>query len=172
MVERVNPPPHIRLGPEIQKNKELTRVFGEIGFNLFQLWKRTGGGEDLISDSSTIIDNIYSRQSFDSTEQNEASVSEYFFERFPLDTEIINASSDFTTTGSQIVICTNSTASTISLNSLPEDGEKVKVKRQNTMITIDGNGNTIDGRATLPINFRYDSPQLVYTLAANEWSIV
>ena len=84
--------------------------------------------------------------------------------------EVISASANFTTTGSQIIICTNPAAIIITLNATPDDGEQLHIKRQNTgAVTVSGN---IDGSVTLAIGLRYSSPHLVYTVDAGEWSIV
>lgn len=82
---------------------------------------------------------------------------------------------DYTTTGNvakEILIGTNTRPITVYLNPKPFDGEEVIIKRQNAEITVDGNGNTIDGETTLPLSSIYDSPHLVYTDNGGEWSIV
>lgn len=83
--------------------------------------------------------------------------------------EVISTSADFTTTGSQIIICTNTASIDITLNANPNDGEQVHIKRQKGGVTVIGN---IDGDTRKSIILRYDSPHLIYTIAANEWSII
>ena len=86
------------------------------------------------------------------------------------ETEVITASVDFTTTGSQVIICTNTAAITITLNANPDDGEQVHIKRQNIgSVTVSGD---IDGRTSLTIGQRYSSPHLIFTVDAGEWSII
>lgn len=86
------------------------------------------------------------------------------------ETEVISASAAFTTTGSQIIICTNTAAITITLNDNPDDGEQVHIVRQNTgAVTVSGD---INGDTSLTIGQRYSSPHLVFTIDAGEWSII
>lgn len=85
--------------------------------------------------------------------------------------EVISITGDFTTTDTQVVICNNTTANTVSLNATPDDGEMMHIKRLDAGVTVDGNGNTIDSALTLFIAGK-NSPHLVYTLAAGEWSII
>lgn len=84
--------------------------------------------------------------------------------------EVITANADFTTTGSQIIICTNTTDITITLNATPDDVEQVHIVRQNTgAVTVSG---AINGDTTLTIGNRYSSPHLVFTIDADEWNII
>jgi hypothetical protein len=48
---KVNPPPAIRIPQKINQDPELRAYFEQIGTILFQLWTRTGGGNDNISDT-------------------------------------------------------------------------------------------------------------------------
>ncbi|MEE9532743.1 MAG: hypothetical protein V3W52_17325 [Syntrophobacteria bacterium] len=84
--------------------------------------------------------------------------------------ESVSTSVDFTTTGSQTIICTNTTAITIALNATPADFEEVHIKRQN-IGPVDVSG-AIDGDTLKTINKRYDAPHLIFTVDANEWSII
>jgi hypothetical protein len=82
---------------------------------------------------------------------------------------------DYTTTGKvdkEIIVASNVIPLTIYLNPTPKDGEEVIIKRQNAEITIDGNGNTIDGESSFVLAALYDAPHLVYTDLGGEWSMV
>ena len=46
----VNPPPHQKIPPEFLKNPATRGFFERLNFNMFQMWKRVGGPEDLIAD--------------------------------------------------------------------------------------------------------------------------
>jgi len=48
MTNRVNPPKQLVLPPSIASNVELKKAFDDRDFILFQLWKRSGAGEDII----------------------------------------------------------------------------------------------------------------------------
>lgn len=82
---------------------------------------------------------------------------------------------NYTTTGEvalETVICTNSSPSIVTLHPLPADGDEVIVKRQNAQVTIEGNGQTIDGQTEMILGTRYDSPHMVWTESGDEWSII
>jgi hypothetical protein len=82
---------------------------------------------------------------------------------------------NYTTTGAiafERLVCTNSIPITVTLHDTPADGDRVSVKRQNAQVTIAGNGNTIDGEASLVLGVRYDAPHIVYTDSGSEWSIM
>lgn len=84
-------------------------------------------------------------------------------------------SDDYTTTGAvahERVIMTNTQSRTVSLCSNPKDLEEVTIKRMDAQVTIDGNGKTIDGLTEMILGSQYDAPNLVYTDAAGEWSIM
>jgi len=86
----------------------------------------------------------------------------------------ITASGDYEVTGKvavETVICTNTSASTITLPAQPDDLAEVVVKATNSTVTVTGNGKTIDGSAT-KILTAYDGMHIVYTDAAGEWSII
>lgn len=51
MANRVNPPKQLVLPTSIRQNVELKKAFDDRDFILFQMWKRLGGGEDLVDDS-------------------------------------------------------------------------------------------------------------------------
>lgn len=90
---------------------------------------------------------------------------------FPEDQiEVVAVSADFTTTGNQIIICTNTAAIDITLNATPSDGEQLHIKKQNTgRVNVIGD---IDGDTKKAIVLRYDAPHLVFTVSAGEWSII
>lgn len=48
----VNPPPHIKLPKKLAADKELEPYFRNRDFIQFQLWQRTGGGNDAVAEAS------------------------------------------------------------------------------------------------------------------------
>lgn len=88
----------------------------------------------------------------------------------------LTITADYTTTGRvalERLVCANSTAITIKLDDGPSDGDEVIVNRNGVgTITVDGNGNTINGESTLTVTSRYDSYRLSYNAIAGEWVIV
>jgi len=137
------------------------------------IWLRTGGGDDAIAESQ--IGELYEPgiQTSNVDElAEELEVSQEMAVQAPVSEvlEVITANANFTTTGNQILICTNTAAITITLNANPDDGEQVHIKRQNAGgVKVVG---AIDGATTKTIGVRYSSPHLIYTIDANEWSII
>ncbi len=48
-MSRVNPPPFLKMPREFSNDKDKRSYFEKLEFNFFQVWKRTGGGEDAIA---------------------------------------------------------------------------------------------------------------------------
>ena len=185
MVNLVDPfvipiPRALQEDPEVRFYHEYLNKF------LHDLWIRTGGGNDNIADEG--IKELYPWQSLTDEElESVAGIygrvnsdpngsasdifpSGYLFGRVTEGTEILAVSVDYTTTGDQVLICTNAVTITVTLNPSPADGEQVHIKRQNTgTVIISG---MIDGATSITPISRYDSPHLIYTVDAGEWSIV
>ena len=137
---------------------------------LHDIFIRTGGDDDA-------IESVENEEAFDpgiqTFEQDDFEAEIDDSDLSPhlviIDPEVVGITANYTTTGSQIVICSNSSAITVTLNATPDDGESVHIKRQNALVTVSG---AVDGDSSKDIIFKYDSPHLVYTIAAGEWSIV
>ncbi len=167
MANEVDP----RLGqiPEaLQKDPIVRRYFEDLERFWHDMWVKVGAGSDPISDSEEF--------SIEDTSTNAETLEEFEVDLSLLippqviGKEVISTSSDFTTTGEQIIICTNTAAITITLNANPGDGEQVHIKRQNTG-RVDVAGE-IDGDTIKSITLRYDSPHLIFTVDAGEWSVI
>ena len=50
---QVNPPPHQRIPPQFLKDPATRGFFERLNFNMFQLWKRTGGSIDLVAETES-----------------------------------------------------------------------------------------------------------------------
>lgn len=163
--------PFIQPIPEqFRRDRELRSYFEYLHRVIHDLRLRTGGGDDQVSNLG--IRELYP---YSPREEDDGVSSVSLFSR-PLNPdilgkfEVVSTSTDYTTKGNEIIICTNTTDITITLNSTPEDTEQVHVVRQNTGgVTISG---TINGDSTLQIGQRYSSPHLVYTIDGGEWSII
>lgn len=82
----------------------------------------------------------------------------------------IEVTADYTTTGRfdhEIVVCNNTSAITVTLQTLVE-GQQVSVTRAGTgAVTIDGNGSTIIGESTQSLPDQYDVANMTATTV--EW---
>jgi len=54
-MSRVNPPPHIQIPKKFFDDPATRPYFQQIEFIIFQLWQRTGGGEDLVADGLQFV---------------------------------------------------------------------------------------------------------------------
>lgn len=77
---------------------------------------------------------------------------------------------DHTTEGNQTVICTASLTVTLALD--PLDRDLVVIKATNGNVTINGNGNNIDGDNTVIIRRNFTGLDMQYSLEADAWFIV
>ena len=169
-----------------------TRAFFEylIRF-LHDLWKRTGGGNDLIDqgdfgdlnssasyqsaiDQGTEIVNSYrdqcSSEIIGHIQEQEAPEMQGAPILEPVRFNNLAASGTaLTTTGPEVVLCFNTAAATVTLNANPQDGESVKISRRDGSVAVNGD---INGATSITILSRYDTMQLVYSVEAGEWAIV
>ena len=153
MVNNVDAPPIARMPDKFANDPELREYFLQQENIIYQLWLRTGGFNDDISDSGLRelypFPNLYSQIYNDSK-----------------DTQQISA--DYTTTGNQVLIVT--TACTVTLNSTPDNLEEVTVKHATTgLITVSG---TIDDASSYRMVQPYESKTFVYLTSESKWFIV
>jgi hypothetical protein len=155
---KVNPPPQIRRPQKITGDRELRPYFERLEWLLFQLWTRTGGGDDSVDD----------------TVNNQVDTDGLFglFGRIAaLELRnLITTAVDYTTIGSDIVICTD--AVTVTLNDEPDDQEISSIKRTAGQVILDGGGRLIDGNSTLRINVKYTSLDVIYTVETDSWHVI
>jgi hypothetical protein len=122
------------------------------------LWTRTGGGDDSVDD----------------TVNNQVDTDGLFglFGRIAaLELRnLITTAVDYTTIGSDIVICTD--AVTVTLNDEPDDQEISSIKRTAGQVILDGGGRLIDGNSTLRINVKYTSLDVIYTVETDSWHVI
>ncbi len=167
------------------EDDEIRPVIEYLNRFLHDLFIRTGGGDDSVSDSDSDIfdpgiqlvdgeglediDDIGLEPSL-SFDPDDIDLPELDYPSSKDQVEVIGITANYTTTGDQIVVCSNTAAITVTLNANPDDGEQVHIKRQGTaLVTVSG---AIDGDTSKDITFRYDSPHLVFTIDAGEWSII
>lgn len=83
--------------------------------------------------------------------------------------ELAAASTELTTIGNQIVICNNTDAAIVTLNTSPNEGEQVHIKRRAGPVTVAG---VIDGITDRIISGPTDAPFLVFSSITNDWNIL
>jgi hypothetical protein len=121
---------------------------------LHDLWVRTGGGNDAISDSG--VKELYPWATFTPT-------------RFLEDIEIAAGDTAFTTTIDQFIVCNNTAAATITLNTEPEDGEELVIARRNAGVIMAG---VVNGKTNPSLALKLDTAHLKFSVAAGEWVVI
>ena len=131
----------------------------------YDLWVRTGAGDDHISNQS--IREVYPW----TVDEDKNDLSYIRFDQSLPELDVISTAVNRTTAGDEINIVTSTV--TISLNAIPNDLEAVHIKHATTgTVTISGNGNTIDGETTILVYKKYTSLHIIYSVDAGEWLIV
>lgn len=146
----VNPPPNFKIPREFLKDKEARSYFQQLQFTVFQLWKRTGGGNDIIDSIEDDITSTESRVSRISARVNS-------LEKIQFDIEIITA--DFAAGQNQIIICNNTSNIDVTLNPLAIEEDEVHIKRKAARVNVLG---PVDGRTKTIINIKNFSMHLVF----------
>ena len=154
----VNPPPHLLIPAAFFQEKEQRDYFTQLEFIIFQLWQRSGGGEDLLDSTEQVLTSINSRVS-----RNAAKINA--LEKTTFDIETVTA--DFTTSGRQILICRNTTPIDITLDALAIEEDHLHIKRRGKQINIIG---TVDGIINPVVNIQLFSLELVFD--GVDWSQV
>lgn len=155
---------------ELQDTFEKRVYFEELERFLHDIWVRTGGGNDAIQDES--IKELYPwvpKTEDDKIETN-LFAAPFNGDRLGVQT-VVTTAVDYTTQGNEIIICTNSTPITITMNATPEDLEHVNILTgtgQVSMISSLG----INGKTTsVSLLGNYAAPHLIFTIDAGEYRI-
>lgn len=178
---RANPPPQ-KLPDDLERDlSEIRGLFTyleDTQFQQYQMWKRSGAGDDFFETINSRLDAIEARLDaiearLDAIELRldlvEARVT--YLEGLTVVTAV-----GVTTEGNTTIICTAPLTVTLALT--PLDRDTVSIKAQNgDKIIIDGNGNTIDGQATLTIRTNKQTKiktglTMQYSSEVDGWSLI
>lgn len=161
---------------QFREDRELRNWTEYLNRFLHDIWVRTGAGDDAI-DSGEKIElydpGIETNNNAERIEDLELDIEpDNAVEALQLiddmQMSIVEVTANYTTTGNEIIICNNTTPITVTLNASPENGEKVRIKRRDSAVTVSG---SIDGNASTTIAYVYDAPLVIYTDDASEWSL-
>jgi hypothetical protein len=134
---------------------------------LDQLWRRTGGGDDSISNAET--QELYPWQQAGEDQDDNRTLFSTISNGKVFD--VISVTADHTTSGNEILICNNTSTITITLNATPDDEEELFIKRRISPVRVTSTKG-VDGDTTKVIINRYDSPHIIFTGEADEYSII
>jgi len=161
MSVKVNPPPAVRIPDKFFNDPETRSFFEQWRQILFQLWQRTGGPVDIISDVESSLD--YSESIYGGTEDGDsegfgeetgAQVSELEEENYTEQTVIprhefrsISVNTNTDAIAFDFIAVTEQ--ATIKLPQYPDRDDVVTVLNANgSEVTVDGNGVLINGEST------------------------
>jgi len=157
MTDVIPPGTLYSIHPFDQYSNEQNNLWKQLFLLLDQLYLRTGGTTD---DTSSLGEKINSVE-------NQSAMLQAIVSQFIDDTEYYSISSDRTTEGNEFIRATASC--TITLNSNPEDGEKVWIQPSvDELVTVSGD---INDQSSMVIHRAYDVMHLVYISDAGEWVI-
>lgn len=150
MTNRVNPPKQLELPEAVRDNPDLKKAFDDRDFILFQLWTRTGAGDDAIDNTEQTLTSTSSRVSRNASRINSLELKEF---------EIVPTTVGITTDRNQIIICKNTTKIDITLDPQAIEGDEVHIKRRGKEIDVIG---LVDGKTNLTVNIKDFSLHLVF----------
>jgi hypothetical protein len=150
MAISVNPPPQLKIPPELIKDRQTRDYLRQIEVILFQLWTRTGGVNDDIDEAKEDITGSSSRVSRNAARINSLELKEF---------EIVNTTTDLTAEEFQIIVCKNTIPITITLDPQAIENDEVHIKRRGQSILVMG---SIDGFTNKTINILNYSMHLVF----------
>ena len=150
MATKVNPPPQLRIPPELSKDRRTIDYLNQTNTILFQLWQRTGGANDLIDESQQDITSSSSRVSRNTARINSLELKEF---------GIVNALVDLTSKEFQVIICKNTASISITLDPQAIANDEVHIKRRGAEVMVIG---LIDGFTNKTINVLNYSMHLIF----------
>ncbi len=162
---QVNPPPQIKIPPQLAKIPGFSALFNSLQRTITQLWLRTGGATDSIADGVLALELAVSNEIRVSA--NEADIEEIKedLENIGVISETTTAV-DYTTASNNLVRVT--APCTITLNLSPIIGERSLIQPQgNFLVTVIGN---INNDTEVLMHNAYDLMDARYT--ASGWVIV
>ena len=150
MSVNVNPPPLLRIPDAFLRDREIREFVKQQNTIIFQLWNRTGGVNDDVSESKENITSSSSRVSRNAARINSLELKEF---------DLVQVDSDITTNRNQILDCVNASPITVTLDQQAVAGDEVHVKRRGEEVLIVG---SIDDSQDLIINVVLYSVHLIF----------
>jgi hypothetical protein len=178
-----NPPPNIRLPDSIGQMVGAREYFRQFEYNIFQLWKRSGGPQDAVELIVAQLEEILARLDLIEARLNaiearlDAIDAEILLIKARLDYlegSLSVTAIDLTTSGNHTVICTAEV--TITLSAEPLDKDVVRIKQTDFEIVIDGGGRNIESNESLTIRGRHTALKtgldFIYSADLDEWFVI
>lgn len=169
---------------ELQDTFNKRVYFEELERFLHDLWVRTGGGDDEIAAQST--QELYSwrqgRVEQESTARLFGSktsktskdlISLYSRKGAVKEFEVVEVTgTTHTTTGNEIVICSNTSPLIVTLNPTPDHMERAIIVRNSAGAVSVTSDKKISGKTTKKILRRYSAPDHIFTTEADTWNVI
>ena len=169
MAINVNPPPQIKLPPELAKDRATRTYFQHLDRMLLQLWKRTGGADDLI-DASAITE-VYPWPIVDSGSENNSETSKYYQQAVSTDRQVFNSTTKTINYTANDFDFINAKANVqITFPQYPcEDSVIIIRNGDSSSIKLYGNGKNINGCSTGQLEMEGTAIEFYYFLDSDEW---
>ena len=190
---RVNPPRQLKLPKSVNDNPDLKKAFDDLNFIVFQLWQRTGAGDDFIqkerlqklyksvseqdiNELNIDLKSIYAQQQEADQNISYKTVIEEQHNNINLthseDEQVtLLVDTDLTTSQSMTLVCNNTGVIDITLNDTPDENETVTVKRVSTGLVNILSSKSIDSLGAQQLTTIYDSITMQFIAELNEWII-
>ena len=190
---RVNPPRQLKLPKSVNDNPDLKKAFDDLNFIVFQLWQRTGAGDDFIQKER--LEKLYSSISKQDVNELNLDLKSIYTQQEEIEQNIsyktvieeqhnninLTHSEDeqvtlltdtaLTTTQSMTIVCNNTGAINITINDTPDENETVTIKRVSTGLVNILSSKNIDGLGSQQLTAIYDSLTIQFIAQLNEWII-
>lgn len=146
-----------RIPDRFLRDPELREFFEYLQDFLFKLWTRTGGSTDAVSNQET-------RELYPWGQIATANIPNL------ADFEVVYVTgATHTTVGNEIVVCNNTSKTTITLNASPDEKEQAIVIRANVGEVDVTASSLINGETTKSIIRRYTAPRHFYLSELATW---
>ena len=187
----------IPIPASLNKDPETRKYFEYLNRWAHDMWVRSGSGTDLIAETQTgelydpgiqtsnadeLIDELevdtellsrldsYSEERIDELELDTEMFAAHTATSSEL--EIVVVSSDYTTTGNQVVVVNSSAPVLITANESPDYAEFFHVIRYGTGSVNVQSTNLINGQAQKSIIRRYTAPKHLFIAELNTWNTI
>ena len=167
---RANPPPQKLpddLEDDLRDVRGLFTYLEDTQFQQYQMWKRSGAGDDFFDSIDARLDAVELRLDAVELRLDLVEARTIYLEGLTIVTAV-DLTIDNAVTGHQTIVCT--AAITIKLDATPNDRDTaiIKVGQKNTKVIIDGNGKLIEEDAIMTLRRRNTARQIGMDLEYSE----
>lgn len=166
MVSQVNPPPQLRIPEQFLKDPVSREYFKQTNTILFQLYNRTGGVDDSISDAD--VAEKYPWPTSQLAEESDSSFSYPAIEQTVKQIRTVTTSVDYTAVDGDFINAKSNAQ--ITLTKYPDENSVIIVRNgDGSTIKLNGNGKNMNGESTGQLTRKSTSIEFHYFIDSDEW---